>query len=136
MPAEQHPVIFFDGVCNLCNGFVQFIIRRDPKARFRFAALQSSAARQVLPEKFFGDQKLSSVILMENGKCYTHSAAALRIVRSLSGAWPLLYVFIGVPKFLRDMIYNVIAVNRYRWFGKKEKCMIPEPAIMDRFIQS
>lgn len=132
---SMHPILLFDGVCNLCNGFVQFLIKRDPGGVFRFASLQSEAAEKLLDEKA-PDLKdsLSTVVLIEGGQVYTHSDVALRVVRHLGGAWPLLQVFYILPKPLRDAIYNFVARNRYRWFGKKDQCMVPTPELKSRFL--
>ncbi|WP_353132097.1 thiol-disulfide oxidoreductase DCC family protein [Pseudopedobacter sp.] len=127
-------VILFDGVCNLCNSFVQFVIKHDRKERFRFASLQSDFAEKELANSFIDNQKMSTVILLENGKFYSKSTAALRILKKLNGLWPLLYVFIIVPVFIRDTVYNLIARNRYKWFGKKDSCMIPSPELQRRFL--
>jgi len=127
-------IILFDGVCNLCNGSVQFVIQRDPKGRFNFAALQSDAAKQLLKDYQLPVSDLYSIILIKKGKVYQRSSAALEIARGLSGLWPLLYVFVVIPRFIRDGIYNWIAKNRYRWFGQKEECMIPTPELKSRFL--
>ncbi len=127
-------VILFDGVCNLCNSFVQFVIKHDRKERFRFASLQSDFAEKELANSFIDNQKMSTVILLENGKLYSKSTAALRILKKLNGLWPLLYIFIIVPAFLRNVVYNLIARNRYKWFGKKDSCMIPSPELQRRFL--
>lgn len=131
---DNHPVLLFDGVCNLCNGAVQFIIDRDPEGVFRFASLQSEAAKKVLGQYPEIPQDISTVVLLENNQVYTRSDAALRAARHLPGAWPLLYGFIIVPRTIRDAVYNWIARNRYRWFGKKDQCMIPTPELQDRFL--
>ena len=124
-------IILFDGVCNLCNGVVTFIIRRDPKGYFRFASLQSEAARKILGR----DAGLETILLVENEVVYSRSAAALRIAKKLSGLWPLLYVFIVVPRPIRDVVYNFIARNRYRWFGKQAACMVPTAELKRRFLE-
>ena len=129
----SHPIVFFDGVCNLCNSSVQFIIRREGTDTFRFAALQSDVVQELLPAKY-REQGLQSLILLEDAKVYTKSSAVLRISRRLSGLWPLFSVFIFVPKFLRDFMYDLIARNRYRWFGKTEQCMVPNPHLKSKFI--
>lgn len=128
---EQH-IVFFDGVCNLCNSSVRILIRNDKKARLKFAPLQSEDARELL--KPFGNIHSDSVLYLKNGILYDKSSAALQISRKLDGLWPLLIVFIIIPPFIRDAIYKQIAKNRYRWFGKKDQCMIPEEGIQDRFI--
>ncbi len=130
---EKGAVILFDGVCNLCNGFVQFVIKHDRRAYFSFAALQSDYAQQEPKLSDLG-QSLSSVVLIEAGVVYTHSTAALRILRRLSGLYPLLFAFIIVPVFIRNAVYNWVARNRYRWFGQTDQCMVPTPELKSRFI--
>ena len=126
-------VILFDGVCNLCNGAVQFIIKRDPDAYFSFAPLQEEKGQQLL-RPFNKELSMNSVILIENGRLYEKSAAALQICSHLRGAWKLLYVFKIIPSFLRDPLYNYVARNRYKWFGKKEHCMLPTKDTRKRFL--
>lgn len=128
------PIIFFDGVCNLCNGAVQFIIRHDPAGTFRFSALQSDAAKQILASRQLALEGVDSIVLLESGKVYTRSAAALRIARRLKGGWSLLYVFSLMPAFMRDFFYNVIARSRYRIWGKQEGCMVPSPELQQKFL--
>jgi predicted DCC family thiol-disulfide oxidoreductase YuxK len=126
-------IVFFDGVCNLCNAAVRFIVHRDPKAYFRFASLQSEIAAKMVPadcRQEAGD----SILLLENEDCFSSSTAALRIARKLRFPWPLLYVGILIPRFLRDPIYAWIARNRYRWFGKKDACELPTPELKSRFL--
>ena len=130
----DHPVILFDGVCNLCSESVLFIIKRDPKARFRFAALQTDIARILLKDHEVDPDKMESIILIKEGRIFQRSRAALEIARLLNGLWPLFYVFIVFPGPIRDWIYNWVALNRYRWFGRKEECMVPTPALASRFI--
>lgn len=130
------PIVFFDGVCNLCNQSVLFIIQRDPEAHFRFATLQSAMGQRILTTYGHATTAQDSVLLFQHSKLYDRSRAALEICRALSGLWPLLYVFIIVPPFLRNGVYDWIARNRYRWFGKKEECMIPTPELRSRFIES
>ena len=131
---EKHAIIFFDGVCNLCNWLVQFVIARDPAGYFQFASLQSEAARPYLEQFNISQTSLNSVVLYENGKCYTHAAAVLRILKKMPGGWPLLYSGIILPAFLRNAAYNFIARNRYRWFGKQESCWLPTPELKSRFL--
>lgn len=126
--------MLFDGVCNLCNGTVDFIIDRDPQARFRFAALQSDSARPLLARCGLPAQFLDNIVLVEDGACYLRSAAALRIARGLRFPWPLLYAFVLVPRPLRDAVYDWVARNRYRWFGKRASCRMPTPALRARFL--
>lgn len=112
----------FDGVCNLCNGLVQFIIRRDPHARLHFAAMTSFSA--------------DTLVLLEHGRRYDRSDAVLRILRQLRAPWPLLFVFIVVPRPIRDWMYDVVARRRYRWFGRRETCMVPTPELRARFLET
>lgn len=133
---SAHPVVLFDGVCNLCNGAVQFIVDRDPAGTLRFASLQSKAGGDLLrahgmtpPE---GDP--DSIILIESGRVHSHSGAALRIARHLRGLWKVFYAALVVPWFVRDAVYRFIARNRYRWFGKSEQCRVPTPELRARFL--
>ena len=128
------PVLYFDGVCNLCNGFVQFIIRHDKQELFLFAPLQSAPGIVASLQVSTAAEKTGSVILLYNGTYYTHSAAALYTFRLLGGGWQVLYAAIIVPRFLRDGIYRFISRNRYRWFGKKEVCMVPTEELRHRFV--
>ena len=132
----NHPVILFDGVCNLCNASVQFIINRDKKQIFRFAALQSQFGQKVVDSFNLSDKKIDSVILLENNSVKIKSDAALRIAKQLGGIYSLLYVFIILPKFFRNSVYDFIARNRYSWFGKNESCMIPTPELKRLFIEA
>jgi predicted DCC family thiol-disulfide oxidoreductase YuxK len=129
-----HQLILFDGVCNLCNGFVQFVIEHDPDGRFQFAPLQSAAARRVLT----GHGPLSpvpdSVVLVEEGRVFTGSTAALRVVRGLRFPWALAGALLVIPRPLRDGIYAFVARRRYRWFGQREHCMVPTAALRSRFL--
>ena len=134
MDNNNHITILFDGVCNLCNGTVQFVIKRDRAAIFRFASLQSDYAQHLLRQVNLPANQLYSVIVFEDGVAYQKSDAALRIARHLSGFWRWLYIFRFVPKFIRDGLYNFIATNRYRFFGKQDHCMIPTPELKARFV--
>lgn len=130
------PVILFDGVCNLCNGFVQFIIRHDAAGQFRFAALQSVAGQELLRKHQLPmPAKPDSVVLLAEGQAYTHSAAALGILARLGGRWAALArVGRWFPRSLRDAVYRLIARNRYRWFGRQESCWRPTPELQSRFL--
>ncbi|MBP1995802.1 thiol-disulfide oxidoreductase DCC family protein [Paenibacillus eucommiae] len=160
--SNQPATILFDGVCNLCNGAVQFIIRRDPKGHFQFAAQQSTTGQAILqqlasldptdptkpgasldplkpldslnPSHPHKSDEPNTILLIEGTNCYTRSSAALRIARRLRGAWPLLYIGILIPPFIRNAIYDLIARNRYRWFGRQEQCMLPTPETKKRFL--
>ena len=127
------PVILFDGVCNLCNGFVQFVIARDHRARFSFASLQSDAAKRLAVQVGSADGR-ESIVLLENGRAFTQSTAALRVIRALGFPWTFAYALIIVPRPLRDWAYAVVARNRYRWFGKRQVCMVPTPDLKRRFL--
>ena len=127
-------VILFDGVCNLCNGFVTFVIARDPGGRFKFGPLQSTAAERLLGDIDPRDRWPDSVVLVENGRVWTRSAAALRIARGLTFPWPLAFAFVVVPRPIRDSIYNLFARRRYQWFGKRDVCMMPTQALAERFL--
>ena len=123
---KTSPLILFDGICNLCNHSVLFVIKRDKNKIFKYASLQSDIGKKVISDYHLSDNPLSSFILIENEKLYMKSTAALRVIKKLKGPIKLLYIFIIVPPFLRNLVYNVVAANRYKWFGKVEKCMIPE----------
>lgn len=129
-----HPIVLFDGVCNLCSGSVQFILRRDPGARFRFASLQSPAGQELLTRLGIDSPGIDSVVVIEGDRWYKESDAALRLARHLGGPWRLLTVFRLIPRPLRDRLYRLIARNRYRWFGKKEVCWLPTPELRGRFL--
>jgi len=127
------PVIFFDGVCNLCNASVQFVIKHDKNDQFSFTAIQGELAKEVLPKFKIDPGQLNTILLLEEGKLYTKSSAALRIAKKLDGVWPLLYAFIVIPKLVRDWLYNIIAKNRYNWWGKEESCWVPTPTLKNKF---
>ena len=127
-------LILFDGVCNLCNGFVQSVIERDPQGRFQFGALQSPAAQRVLSLHDAPSPLPDSIVLVEDGRVYTRSTAALRIARGLGFPSALTYAFIAVPRPIRDWAYDVVANHRYRWFGRREACMLPTPELRSRFL--
>lgn len=131
---RDKPILLFDGVCNLCNGLVQFIIERDPEAQFRFAALQSTSGQQLLQEAGLSLSALNTVVMYDEGKFYTHSDVPLRIAWHLGRFWRFFYIFRYIPKGLRDRIYDWIASNRYKWFGKQNACMMPTPALQKRFL--
>lgn len=131
--SPRSDVILFDGVCNLCNGFVQFVMARDPQARFSFASLQSGAAARLLSGRC-GRSLPDSVLLLQGGRLHEESDAALHVLRGLRFPWNLLYGFIIVPPPLRNLVYRWVARNRYRWFGKRDVCMVPTPAEQARFL--
>ena len=134
--SDQHPVLLFDGICNLCADSVQFIIRRDPDAKLRFASLQSEAGQGMLRKYNLPEKELKSLVFVEEGNAYTRSTGALRVARYLSGLWPLAYGFIIIPAFIRDAVYDFIGRNRYKWFGKKNECWLPTPDLRKRFLDS
>ena len=129
-----HSIILFDGVCNLCNGAVNFVIKRDPRNVFKFTPLQEKQGVLLLKKHAVDARKLDSIVLIENGNVYIKSSAALRIAKKLSGLWPLFFVLLIIPSFIRDGVYDFIAKNRYKWFGKKEQCMIPTPGLREKFL--
>jgi predicted DCC family thiol-disulfide oxidoreductase YuxK len=134
MPADSS-IVLFDGVCNLCHGLVQFILARDPQARFRFASLQSDTGRRLMPAGVNPDpDNPDSVVLIENGRTYTHSEAILRILGRLGGGWRLLTVGYLLPRPLRDAAYRFVARHRYRWFGRQNECWLPTPELKARFL--
>lgn len=137
MRAEtQQPILLFDGACNLCNALTQFVIRHDPApGRFKFAALQSEAGRQLLREHGLPGDDLNTFVMIEGGQAYVRSTAALRVLKRLGVPWSLLYAFMLIPRPLRDPIYRWIACNRYRWFGKREQCMMPSDDVRARFLE-
>ena len=129
-----HSIILFDGVCNLCNGAVNFVIKRDPGNVFKFTPLQEKQGVLLLKKLAIDAQELDSIVLVENKKVYTKSSAALRIARKMSNLWPLFFVLLIIPSFIRDGVYDFIAKNRYKWFGKKEQCIIPTPGLREKFL--
>jgi predicted DCC family thiol-disulfide oxidoreductase YuxK len=131
----SHPIVLFDGVCNLCNRSVQFLLKRDRRKQFLFASLQGKTGQEILKKFSLPANDFNSFILIEGDELYTRSTAVLRILRKLGGAWALLYVFIIIPPFIRNPVYNFIARNRYKWFGKKEECWVPTPELKQRFLE-
>lgn len=129
------PVILFDGVCNLCNSFVNFIIDRDSGGKIKFASLQSQIGQSLI-KGHVSEDYLGSVVFVSNDKVYFKSRAALTIFRQLGFPYSALYIFMVVPSFIRDWIYDFIAHRRYKWFGKKETCRIPTPELRERFLDS
>ncbi|MCC5929803.1 MAG: DUF393 domain-containing protein [Cyclobacteriaceae bacterium] len=132
---DKKAIVFFDGYCHLCNGAVLFIIQRDSGNYFSFAPLQGITAQTELPAKFEKEDLPDSLILLENGNIYIESTAAFKIAGKLRFPWNLLYMFIIVPKFLRDLAYRFIATRRYQWFGKRDSCSIPGAGWKDRFLE-
>ena len=133
--AVSQPLVLFDGVCNLCNSIVSFTIKRDPEAKFLFASLQSTVGQALLKKYNLSVDDFDSFVLIEGHRAYSKSSAALRVVKRLKGFWPVLYVFIVVPRPTRDFVYDFVAKNRYRWFGRKDQCMIPTADVKRRFLE-
>jgi predicted DCC family thiol-disulfide oxidoreductase YuxK len=131
---EEKQIILFDGVCNLCNGSVNFIIDRDSDQRFVFAPLQEERGQQLQLKYGLSPEALDSVVLIKEGKVYKKSTAALEIAKQLDGWWKVLYIFKIVPAFIRDMVYDMVARNRYRWFGRADQCRLPTPELRARFV--
>lgn len=132
--AQSHPVLLFDGVCNVCNWWVRFVIQRDPEAEFRFAPLQSAVATELLEHAGYEGESLDSVVLVEGGEYYDKSDAVIRGARHLGGLYTLLLPSKLVPTWLRNRCYDAVAKRRYRWFGRREQCMVPGPDIEQRFL--
>ncbi len=129
----SHPVVLYDGVCKLCNGSVNFILRRDRKERLKLAPLQSDYGQAVLKKYGKNSDPMDSIMLLEGDRLTAKSTAILRISKYLDRAWPLCMIFLIIPRFLRDFIYDIVANNRYRWFGKYDTCRLPDPEFEDRF---
>ena len=122
-------LVFFDGVCNLCNSTVQILLNIDKYQRLKFGSLQGETAKNILPAYQISPEKLTSIIFIHNDKSYTESTAVLEIFRVLGGPWKALYIFKIIPGFIRNGIYRIVARYRYKWFGKKDQCRIPSPAL-------
>lgn len=133
----EAPVLLFDGVCNLCNSFVRFVVKFDAEGTFRFAPLQSPVAEELLARYDLepDDEEFDTVVLVEDGEASTKSTAALKVARRLDGPWPLVFPFIFLPERLRDGVYDLVARYRYRVFGKKDECPIPDPELRERFVE-
>ncbi len=132
---NNFPIILFDGVCNLCNSSVQFIIKRDPTAKFRFTSLQSKTGQALLKKFNLPTNDFNSFVYIDGDQCYLRSSAILRVLKKLGGGWKLLYALVIVPKFIRDFFYNRIAKSRYKLFGKQDSCMIPTAELKQRFLE-
>jgi predicted DCC family thiol-disulfide oxidoreductase YuxK len=131
----ESQIIFFDGVCNLCEGTVQFLLKRNKKKNLLFASLQSNSGQQMLKHFNLPLNNFNSFVFIENGKLYQRSAGALRVTKYLSGLWPLLYAFLIVPPFIRNAVYDFVARNRYKWYGQKNECWLPTPELQKRFLE-
>ncbi|QFU82711.1 thiol-disulfide oxidoreductase DCC family protein [Natronorubrum aibiense] len=132
---DDAPIVLFDGVCNLCHGFVQFIIPRDPEGQFHFASLQSGVGQQLLAEHGLETESLESVVLLEGEDSYVKSAAVIRIAQRLGGVYRLLGPVRFLPRRLRDGVYDLVADHRYRVFGTKDQCLLPTGDVRDRFLE-
>lgn len=130
---ETYPILLFDGYCNLCNSSVQWILKRDKKAIFRFASLQSETGVKLRQGHEIPDET-DSIVLIKDKKYYVKSTAILHVAKLLGGGWKMAYGFIWVPTFIRDFIYDIVARNRYKWFGKKDSCWLPTSELTNRFI--
>ena len=130
----SNAIILFDGVCNFCNGTVNFIIRHDPNGYFKFGSLQSEAGQTLLKQYGISQPDLDTIILIEDGKVYLQSTAVLKIFQYLSGGWSILHDFIIIPSFIRDPLYDLFAKYRYKIFGKKDVCRVPTEEERSRFI--
>ena len=136
-PQVNEPgILLFDGVCNLCNFFVNFIINHDHKRTIKFSSLQSDVGREALTKNHLNPDYLESLVLLKNDKTYIKSRAALEVLRSLGIPWRFFYIFIIFPRPFTDWVYNWVAKNRYRWFGKREVCRMPTPDLESRFLRS
>lgn len=132
--ADSHPILLFDGVCNLCNASVQWVLLRDHKEVFRFAALQSETGNAKLQQFDLSSDSFDTVVLVDGDRLYTRSDAALEVLRRLGGIYSFAVVLKIIPRFIRNAVYSWIARNRYRWFGRQEQCMLPRPEWKARFI--
>jgi predicted DCC family thiol-disulfide oxidoreductase YuxK len=130
----EHPIILFDGVCNFCDSAVNFVLKQDKKGIFRFAPLQSEAGQKLLHQYNLSTEDFDSFVLIENGKVYKKSSASLKVMNKLPWYWKEAQILWIVPGFLRNAIYDFIAANRYKWFGKKEQCMVPTAELKSRFL--
>ncbi|NVK85086.1 MAG: DUF393 domain-containing protein [Cytophagia bacterium] len=133
---KDQDILLFDGVCNLCNNSVNFIIDHDPKGHFKFAALQSEFGQKKLKELGYNQEDFDSLVLLSGDKVFKKSSAALRIAKRLTGLYPLLYVFIIIPPFIRHAGYDLVAKNRYKWWGKRDSCRMPTPELRARFVEA
>jgi predicted DCC family thiol-disulfide oxidoreductase YuxK len=130
----KDPIVLFDGICTFCNGFVNFIIDRNAKKNVYFASLQSEAGQNLLNKLGLSTKELGTIVLIEGQKCYTKSSAILRIIKFLDSLWPWLYGFIIIPPIFRDLIYDIIARNRYKWFGQEQSCRLPTQELRERML--
>jgi predicted DCC family thiol-disulfide oxidoreductase YuxK len=131
---NEYPVILFDGVCNFCNGAINFVLKHDKKGVFRFAPLQSEAGQKLLRQYNLSTKDFDSFVLIDDGKVYKKSSASLQVMNKLPWYWKEVQIFRIIPTIFRDAIYDFIAKHRYKWFGKKDQCMVPTPEIRSRFL--
>lgn len=129
----MNKIILFDGVCNVCNKSVQFVIKRDNKNIFQFASLQSNFGQKMI-KKYRIHPNMNSLVLIDEDACYFESTAALKICKQLNGFWKFMYIFIIVPAPIRNFVYRIIAKNRYKWFGRTRSCPVYPPEIRKKFI--
>ncbi len=132
---NNNQIILFDGVCNLCNGFVKFIIKRDPKAKFKFASLQSEIGQSLLYKFGLPTDDFHSFVYIKGDKYFIKSSAALNVLKDMGGIWNLFFAFIIIPKFIRNFFYDIISKTRYQLFGKRNSCMVPSSEIKQRFLE-
>ena len=132
--SSQHAIILFDGVCNFCDASVNFVIKRDRRGYFRFAPLQEPKGAEIARRYGVDPERLDTFVLIENGRAYRKSGGALRVTRRLGGVYPLAFAIIAVPPVIRDFFYDWFARHRYRWFGKREECMVPSEEVKARFL--
>lgn len=132
--SDNKYIILFDGVCNLCSGFMQFVFKRDSKSIFKFAWLQDKKSQQIITWLSLPRDKFDTIILIEAAKPHFKSTAVIKIFRLLRFPWPFLIVGYIIPTFFRDWIYDFVAENRYKWFGKKDQCMVPAQEVVKRFL--
>lgn len=130
----EEGVVLFDGVCNFCNRTVQFLIKRDRNDKLRFASLQSDSGKKLLKEAHFDLQYSESVLFFTEGRIWRKSDAFCQIMRRLPGAWKLCYWLMIIPRFIRDGVYDFISTHRYRWFGRRDQCMVPPPEWKEKFL--
>ncbi len=131
---NNNPILLFDGYCNLCNSSVQFILKHEKNTDLLFTSLQSETGVNLLKQYNINPMNLDSLVLIKNNTVYTKSAAALRLAPYLKGLYPILYVLLIVPPFIRNAVYDYVARNRYKWFGKSDSCMMPEKSLVKRFL--
>jgi predicted DCC family thiol-disulfide oxidoreductase YuxK len=134
MKCRQEAILLVDGVCNLCNALVRFIVRRDPRGTIRYASLQSETAQTLLQKHGAPDSNLDTVVLLESDRVFVRSTAVLHVFRHLTYPWPLLFALMVIPRSWRDRIYDAVARRRYKWFGRRDACMVPSTDVRHRFL--